>query len=156
MEVRGKSAGKELKAFQNASDTFEVDLVKGADQLQIKKGRKEVFVQSNPKENDAYIYIYIYIYIGLIRSRFFFKLRNYIVNWNTMTRKSSEHLRTTYGNTGRLFRSYLVSSAMYTVISTTGDRTSDHRLKSLGKGMNSLQLCVNSRADWILQPWWGN
>ena len=20
----------------------------------------------------------------------------------------------------------------------------------------SLQLCVNSRADWVLQPWWGN
>ena len=33
-----------------------------------------------------------------------------IVNWITMTRKSSEHLRTIYGNTGQLFRPYLISS----------------------------------------------
>ena len=42
-----------------------------------------------------------------------------IVNWITMTRKSAEHLRTIYGNTGQLFRHYWVSSAVYTVISTT-------------------------------------
>ena len=47
-----------------------------------------------------------------------------------MTKKSGEHLRMTYGNTGQLFCSYEVSSAVYSVISTTGDRTSDRRLKS--------------------------
>ena len=45
-----------------------------------------------------------------------------------MTRKSGDHLRTTNGNIAELFRLYLVSSAVYTMISTTGDRTSDHRL----------------------------
>ena len=40
----------------------------------------------------------------------------------TMTRKSSEHLCMTYGNTGQLFRLYKVSSAVYTIISTTGDQ----------------------------------
>ena len=50
-------------------------------------------------------------------------------NWITMTRKSGEHLRTTYGNTGHLFRSYKISSVVYTMISATGDRTSDHRLQ---------------------------
>ena len=34
-----------------------------------------------------------------------------------MTRKDGEHLRTTYGNTGQLFRPYKVSSAVYAVIS---------------------------------------
>ena len=34
----------------------------------------------------------IYMYI------FFFKLRNYIVNWITMTRISGEHLRTTFNS----------------------------------------------------------
>ena len=29
-----------------------------------------------------------------------------IGNWITMTRKSGEHLRTTYGNTGQLFRAF--------------------------------------------------
>ena len=47
-----------------------------------------------------------------------FKLRNYIVNRITMTRKSGENLCTTYGNTEQLFRPYEVSSAVYTVIST--------------------------------------
>ena len=56
------------------------------------------------------------------------KNRN-IVNWITMTRKSVEHQRTIYGNTGQLFRPYEVSSAMYTVISTTGVRASDPRLQ---------------------------
>ena len=34
-----------------------------------------------------------------------------------------------------------------------------HSTKTLGKGMNIiilLQLWVNSRVDWVLQPWWGN
>ena len=44
---------------------------------------------------------------------FDFKSSNYIVNW--ITRKSNEHLRMTYGNTGQLFRPYKVSSAMYAV-----------------------------------------
>ena len=51
------------------------------------------------------------------------ELKNYIMNWITKTRKSGEHLRTTYGNTGQLFRPYQVSSAVYTAISTTADKT---------------------------------
>ena len=46
-----------------------------------------------------------------------------------LNRKSAEHLRTILGDTGQLFRPYKVSSAVNTVISTTGDRTSDHRLQ---------------------------
>ena len=38
-----------------------------------------------------------------------------------MTRKSGEHLRTTYGNNWPLFRPYQISSVVYTVISTAGD-----------------------------------
>ena len=53
-----------------------------------------------------------------------------IVNWITMTRKSAEHLPTIYGNTRLLFWPYKVSSAVYTVISTIGDRTSDHRFSA--------------------------
>ena len=44
-----------------------------------------------------------------------------------MTRKSGEQLPTTYGNTRQLFRP---SSAVYTMISTAGDRTGDLRLQS--------------------------
>ena len=40
-----------------------------------------------------------------------------IVNWITMTRKSAEHLRMIYENTGQLFRPNSVSSAVYTIIS---------------------------------------
>ena len=51
-----------------------------------------------------------------------------IVNSITVSRKSGEHFRTTYGNTGQLFRPYLVSSAVYTVISTTGHGNSTHNI----------------------------
>ena len=61
-----------------------------------------------------------------------------------MTRKSAEHLRTIYGNTGQLFRPYEVSSAVYTVISTTGDRTSDHRLQWWNWATGSYRLKVTS------------
>ena len=44
---------------------------------------------------------------------FFFKKRNYIVNWITKTRKSGEYSRATYGNTGQLFRLYEGSSVLY-------------------------------------------
>ena len=44
--------------------------------------------------------------------------------------KPGEHLCRTYGNTGQLFRPYQISSAVYTVISTTRERTNDHRLQS--------------------------
>ena len=37
---------------------------------------------------------------------FFFKWRNYIVNWITMSGKSGQHLCVTYENTGQLFRPY--------------------------------------------------
>ena len=50
------------------------------------------------------------------------------MNWMTISRKSGEHLRATYDNTRQLFR---VSSAVYTVISPTGDRTSDRRCETL-------------------------
>ena len=41
------------------------------------------------------------------------------------SRKSGEHLRTTYGNTGQLFRPYYVSSSVYTMIPSvnTADET---------------------------------
>ena len=48
-----------------------------------------------------------------------------------MTKKPDKHLRTTYENTGLLFRPYYVPSIVYTVISTTGDRTSDQRVETL-------------------------
>ena len=48
-----------------------------------------------------------------------------------MTKKSAEHLRTIHGNTVQLFRHYHFSSAVYIVISTTGDRTSDHSAETL-------------------------
>ena len=47
-----------------------------------------------------------------------------------MARKFGKHLRTTYRTTGQLFQPYLVSSAVYTMISTTGDWTSNHRMQS--------------------------
>ena len=37
----------------------------------------------------------------------------------------------TYGNTGQLSRPYKFSSAVYTIISPTGDRTSDYRAQTL-------------------------
>ena len=52
-------------------------------------------------------------------------------NWITMTRKPDEPLRTIYRNTEQLFRPYYVSSAVYTVISHNGDRTSDYRAETL-------------------------
>ena len=61
---------------------------------------------------------------------FFFKERNYIANWIIMIRISGEHLRTTYGNTGLLFR-----PVVYTLISPTGDQTSDHRILSQNSTM---------------------
>ena len=36
----------------------------------------------------------------------FWQKNNFLVNWITMTRKSSENLRVIYGNTGQLFRPY--------------------------------------------------
>ena len=79
------------------------------------------------------------ILVAICKITFFSKSQNYswcvqniknnYLNWITMTRKSAEHLRTIYWNTGLLFRPYLVSSAGYTVISTIGDRTCDHRLQ---------------------------
>ena len=41
-----------------------------------------------------------------------------------------DNLSNTHGNARELFRPYWVSSAVYTMISTTGDRTSDHVLQS--------------------------
>ena len=52
------------------------------------------------------------------------------MNWIIMIRKSGKHLRTTYGNSEQLFRPNEVSSAVYTVISPTRDRTSDHRFQN--------------------------
>ena len=54
----------------------------------------------------------------------------WLVNWITMTRKSGKLLHITYGSTGQLVWPYLVSSVVYNVISTTGDRTSNHRFQS--------------------------
>ena len=47
-----------------------------------------------------------------------------------MTRKSGKLLRPVYGTAGQLFQPYKVSSAVYTVISPTGNQTSDHRKQS--------------------------
>ena len=54
----------------------------------------------------------------------------YIYNVITMTRKSVKHSRVTYGTLYSCFDLILVSSAVYTVISTTGDQTSNHSMKS--------------------------
>ena len=79
----------------------------------------------------------------------FFKSKNYIVNWINMTRKSCEHLRTTYGNTRQLFRPYHVSLAVYTVISTTSDRTSHHRLQFISHTSDAkLTSYSNCAASW--------
>ena len=50
------------------------------------------------------------------------------VKWITMTRKSGKHLCVTLGTTRQLFQPYQVWSTVYTMISTTGDRISDHRM----------------------------
>ena len=66
------------------------------------------------------------MYRNIVVHIFYFLSRGInIVNWITMTRKSAEHLCTIYENTGQQFQPYKVSSAVYTVISTAGDRTSD-------------------------------
>ena len=54
----------------------------------------------------------------------------FTVNWITMTRKSGEHLRAKYGNTGQLFWPYQFSSAVYKAISSPGDLNNDHRMQS--------------------------
>ena len=61
---------------------------------------------------------------------FLFQVEELYYKLITMTRKSGEHLHTTYENTVQLFRPYKVSSAVYTVISTTRDRISNHRMQS--------------------------
>ena len=48
--------------------------------------------------------------------------------------KSGEHLRTTYVNNGQLFRTWYVSSTVYTLISTARDRTSDLFAETLQLG----------------------
>ena len=80
----------------------------------------------------------------------------------TLTRKSGESLRTTYGNTGQLFQPYLVSSALYTMIepATTECRaetlllsyqstshTSDTKSTSHGN-------CSASGGDHSIHCWW--
>ena len=57
-----------------------------------------------------------------------------------MTRKSVEHLRMIYGNSGQQFRSYQVSSAVYTIISTSGDQTSNHSLIIRSKQLSSVPV----------------
>ena len=82
-----------------------------------------------------------------------------VVNWITMTRKSGgEHLRITYRNTGQLFRPNLVSSAVYTMICTSGYRTSDHRLQSRNSTTEPLLIshtshgnCVANWSECVLQ-----
>ena len=79
--------------------------------------------QSKPIIFNTELSLYMYIFL--------FKQRNYIANWITPTRKSGEHLHVTYGNAGQLFRPYSVSSAVFTVISPSVDRTSDCRAETL-------------------------
>ena len=61
-----------------------------------------------------------------------------------MTRKSGKHF-VGYTNTGQLFRPYQDSSASYTVISTTGDRTSDHRAENLPLSHGSTSYTIHPK-----------
>ena len=87
-----------------------------------------------------------------------------IVNWITMIRKSAEHLRTIFGNTfrrcpwcnGYRRRKW---TRRHEFKSSTGLIAFHIGLIPLGKvwiQLLSLQLWVNSRTDWVLQPWRGN
>ena len=62
---------------------------------------------------------------------YFIKYYGHFVSDNLICpKKSGKHLHVTYRNSGQLFRLYLVSSAVYTVIFPTGNRTSDYRMQS--------------------------
>ena len=50
-----------------------------------------------------------------------------IINLNYHDQKIWQTMHVTYG---QLFQPYQVSLAVYTMISTTGDQTSDHRMQS--------------------------
>ena len=52
-----------------------------------------------------------------------------------------QKMRWTYRNTGQLVRHYKVSTAVYTVISTTGDRTSDHRAETILLSHSPYRTC---------------
>ena len=73
-----------------------------------------------------YIYIYMYIYIYIYSSIY----TCIYIKLNYHDRKIRQALRATNRNTGQLFRPYYVSSAVYTMNSSGGDRTSDHRMQS--------------------------
>ena len=75
------------------------------------------------------------------------------MNWITTTRKSGKHLDATYGNTGQLFQPYLVLSAVYTVISPTGDRTTDYRMQNQNStSPHRTQMMSNQIVLVIAQP----
>ena len=67
-----------------------------------------------------------------------FVINSDLVNWITITGKSGKHWRATYGNSRQLFQPYYVLSAVYTVISSTEDRTSDYRMQSLNSNTDHL------------------
>ena len=59
-----------------------------------------------------------------------FKLKNYSINLKYSDTKIRQPLHMTYWTTGQLFRPYKVSSSVYTMISPTGDWTSNHKMQS--------------------------
>ena len=61
--------------------------------------------------------MFSFCFVFIFYFNFFSKLRNYIVNWNTTTRKPGKHLSMKYGTNEQLFWLYYVSAAVYTVIS---------------------------------------
>ena len=74
-------------------------------------------------------YIYIYIYTSI--SKYVYIIYLFSNKLNYYAWKIRQPLHMTYETTRQLFRSYEVTSAMYTVISPTGDWTSNHRAKTL-------------------------
>ena len=64
-----------------------------------------------------------------------------------MVRKSSKHLHVTYGTIRQLFCTYKVSSAGYTEILPTGNRTSNHRMQSRNSLTEQLVHIAHKRSQ---------
>ena len=64
---------------------------------------EDTYIESQKKDENTFKSLNLF---NLKISTFSFLSWGIIVNWITMTRKYGEHLRTTYGNIGQLFRSY--------------------------------------------------
>ena len=72
---------------------------------------------------------------------------------NDYDQKIRQALRAENGTTGQLFRPYLVSSAVHTVNSPTGDQTSDHKMQSWNSTTELLVSYIAHSACRIFWSW---